>query len=88
MLKEYRIPLPLTVDEYHIAQLFMTAKASEEETNDGEGIEVIENEPLDCPKRGKCQYTLKKIHLSSRIPRWLRALSSGLSKLCMVGILE
>lgn len=84
MLKEYRIPLPLTVDEYHSAQLFMTAKASEDETKDGEGIEVLKNEPLDCPKRGKCQYTLKKIHLASRIPRWIRAISSGLSKLCLV----
>lgn len=84
MLKEYRVPLPLTVDEYHIAQLFMTAKASEEETGDGEGIEVIKNEPLDCPDRGKCQYTMKKIHIASKIPRWMRAISSGLSKLCVV----
>jgi len=84
MLKEYRIPLPLTVDEYHIAQLFMTAKASEEETGDGEGIEVIKNEPFDCPKRGKGQYTKKLLHIASRIPRWIRAFSSGLSKLCMV----
>lgn len=83
LLKEYRI-LPLTVDEYHIAQLFMTAKASEEETGDGEGIEVVKNEPFDCPKRGKGQYTMKKIHIASRIPRWIRAFSSGLSKLCMV----
>lgn len=84
MLKEYRIPLPLTVEEYHIAQLFMTAKASEEETGDGEGIEVVENKPFDCPTRGKGQYTKKLIHIASRIPRWIRAFSSGLSKLCMV----
>lgn len=25
LIKEYRIPLPLTVDEYRIAQLFMIA---------------------------------------------------------------
>ena len=32
LIKEYRIPLPLTVDEYKIAQLYMIAKKSREET--------------------------------------------------------
>jgi hypothetical protein len=32
LIKEYRIPLPLTVEEYKIAQLYMIAKKSREET--------------------------------------------------------
>ena len=32
LIKEYRIPLPMTVEEYRIAQLFMIAKKSREET--------------------------------------------------------
>ena len=32
LIKEYRIPLPLTVEEYRIAQLYMIAKKSREET--------------------------------------------------------
>ena len=32
MIKEYRIPLPLTVEEYRIAQLYMIAKKSKQES--------------------------------------------------------
>ena len=32
LIKEYRIPLPMTVEEYKIAQLYMIAKKSREET--------------------------------------------------------
>ncbi len=32
LIKEYRIPLPMTVEEYRIAQLYMIAKKSREET--------------------------------------------------------
>ena len=32
LVKEYRIPLPITVEEYRIAQLYMIAKKSREES--------------------------------------------------------
>ena len=32
LIKEYRIPLPLTVEEYRIAQLYMIAKKSKQES--------------------------------------------------------
>ena len=35
LIKEYRIPLPLTVDEYKIAQLYMIAKKSRQESKVG-----------------------------------------------------
>jgi hypothetical protein len=35
LIKEYRIPLPMTVEEYRIAQLYMIAKKSREETKVG-----------------------------------------------------
>jgi len=38
---EYRIPLPLTVDEFQVAQLFMVLKASKENTGGGEGVEWV-----------------------------------------------
>ena len=46
IVMEYQIPLPITVDEYHIAQLYSVAEASKNETGGGEGIEVVENRPL------------------------------------------
>ncbi|KAI7694700.1 Phosphatidylinositol transfer protein beta isoform [Sarcoptes scabiei] len=47
LTKEYRIVLPLTVEEYHIGQLFGVAEASKNETGGGEGVEVVKNEPYN-----------------------------------------
>ncbi|EGC40083.1 hypothetical protein DICPUDRAFT_91098 [Dictyostelium purpureum] len=73
LIKEYRMTLPLTVEEYQIAQLYMVAKKSKESTKDGEGIEIIKNEPFDNEK-GKGQYTEKIIYLANSIPRFAAAI--------------
>ncbi|KAJ8312057.1 hypothetical protein KUTeg_009430 [Tegillarca granosa] len=44
---EYRVVLPMEVDEYQVAQLYSVAEASKNETGGGEGIEVLKNEPFD-----------------------------------------
>jgi len=74
LLKEYRICMPLSVEEYHVGQLYMIAKHSAEESKHGEGVEVVENCPIDDPDHGKGQYTEKRIHLSNRLPSWIRAM--------------
>ncbi|XP_064606494.1 cytoplasmic phosphatidylinositol transfer protein 1-like [Liolophura sinensis] len=74
MLKEYRICMPLTVEEYRIGQLYMIAKHSHEQSQRGEGVEVIKNEPCQHPDYGEGQYTEKRIYLSSRLPNWMQAL--------------
>lgn len=74
LIKEFRIILPLSVEEYQVAQLWSVAEASKNETGGGEGIEVIKNEPYE--KLGiRGQYTLKKYHLASRVPTFLRLLA-------------
>ena len=40
LIKEYRIPLPLTVDEYKIAQLYMIAKKSRQESKVGPNSKI------------------------------------------------
>ncbi|EGG17511.1 phosphatidylinositol transfer protein 2 [Cavenderia fasciculata] len=67
LIKEYRIVLPLTVEEYQVAQLYMVAKKSKESTNSGEGIEIVQNEPYENDK-SKGQYTYKIIHLKNSLP--------------------
>ncbi|KAH7729008.1 Protein Y71G12B.17 [Aphelenchoides avenae] len=42
LIKEYRIPLPFTLDEYHRGQLYAVAESSKDETGGGEGVEVLE----------------------------------------------
>ncbi|XP_069493512.1 cytoplasmic phosphatidylinositol transfer protein 1-like [Ambystoma mexicanum] len=70
--KEYRICMPLTVEEYKIGQLYMISKHSHEQSSDGEGVEVVINEPFEHPVYGQGQYTEKRLHLNRKLPTWIR----------------
>nr|CAG4645342.1 EOG090X00NX [Lynceus sp. MCZ IZ 141354] len=74
LVKEYRVPMPLTTEEYKIGQLYMIAKHCLEQSGDGEGVEVIENRPHHDDTHGNGQYTEKRIHLSNKLPSWIQAL--------------
>lgn len=74
LIKEFRIPMPISVAEYKIGQLYMIAKHSHEQSGDGEGVEVCTNEPYTDPKFGAGRFTEKRIHLSSRLPQWIKSL--------------
>lgn len=75
LIKEYRIPLPLTVEEYRIAQLYMIAKKSRDESSgEGSGVEIIVNEPYEQGPGGKGQYTQKIYHVGSHLPGWFKSL--------------
>lgn len=80
LIKEFRVTLPLTVEEYQVAQLFSVAEASKNETGGGEGIEVLKNEPFDNHpllggKYRSGQYTYKIYHLASKVPAFIRLLA-------------
>ncbi|XP_054289278.1 protein retinal degeneration B isoform X3 [Macrosteles quadrilineatus] len=75
LIKEYHIPLPLTVDEYRIAQLYMIAKKSREESKGaGSGVEILVNEPYNDGPGGEGQYTRKIYHVGSHLPGWIKSL--------------
>ncbi|XP_033321721.2 retinal degeneration B isoform X4 [Megalopta genalis] len=75
LIKEYRIPMPLTVEEYRIAQLYMIAKKSRDESHGaGSGVEIIVNEPYSNGPGGNGQYTYKIFHVGSHLPEWLKSL--------------
>jgi hypothetical protein len=60
LIKEYRIPLPLSLEEYRIAQLYMIQKKSREESEGEEsGVKIIENRPYADGPFGSGQYTYK-----------------------------
>lgn len=73
LLKEYRICMPLTVEEYRIGQLYMISKHSCEQSDGGQGVEVVQNEPEVDPQHGAGQVTEKRIYLSSKLPSWAKA---------------
>ena len=67
LIKEYRIPLPMTVEEYRIAQLYMIAKKSSQEStggaDSGSGVEILVNEPYSEGPGGHGQFTHKVYHI-------------------------
>eukprot|EP00794_Sanderia_malayensis_P007797 gene7797-8643_t len=77
VVQEYRIPLPISVDEYRIAQLYSVAEASKNETGGGEGVKIIANRPYenDPLNGGSGQYTHKMLHLKTKLPSMISLLS-------------
>nr|XP_033809836.1 membrane-associated phosphatidylinositol transfer protein 2 isoform X5 [Geotrypetes seraphini] len=75
LIKEYRIPLPMSLEEYRIAQLYMIQKKSREETcGEGSGVEILENRPYTDGPGGPGQYTRKVYHIGMHIPSWFRSI--------------
>ncbi|XP_071093822.1 protein retinal degeneration B-like [Haliotis cracherodii] len=75
LIKEYRISLPMSVEEYRIAQLYMIQKKSRQESHGaGSGVEILENTPYTEGPGGSGQYTYKIYHIGSHLPGWFRAI--------------
>lgn len=79
-VKEYRVVLPLSVEEYQIGQLYSVAKSSRQETSaKGDGVEILKNEPyektLEDGKVERGQFTHKIYHIGNRVPGWIRAIA-------------
>ncbi|MBN3277476.1 PITC1 protein, partial [Polyodon spathula] len=51
----------------------MISKHSHEQSDRGEGVEVVQNEPYEDPAHGKGQCTEKRVYLNSKLPSWARA---------------
>uniref|UniRef100_A0A671ULV0 Phosphatidylinositol transfer protein cytoplasmic 1 n=1 Tax=Sparus aurata TaxID=8175 RepID=A0A671ULV0_SPAAU len=48
-------------------------KHSHEQSDRGEGVEVVQNEPYEDPEHGQGQFTEKRVYLNSKLPSWARA---------------
>ncbi|KAF9592929.1 hypothetical protein IFM89_019134 [Coptis chinensis] len=66
-----RIVMPMSLEEYQIAQRYMVMKMQQQSTTSSEGVEVLENRPFEDDVFGKGQYTSKVYHLQSKVPAWL-----------------
>ena len=76
-IREFRIPLPMSLEDYHVAQLWAVNEQSRQETGGGEGVEVGKNEPFEGldflgGKYTKGQYTYKIYHVDTKVPPLLR----------------
>lgn len=88
IIKEFRVILPMSVEEYHVAQLYAVAEASKHETGGKDGVEVLVNEPFNSsvhppsppllsgdPRFITGQYTHKCYHLYHKVPRLVQMLA-------------
>lgn len=73
LIREYRIPMPMTREEYRIAQLYMINKKSNDESEgEGSGLEIVKNEPYtNGPNGTNGQYTEKIYHIAKHVPSWI-----------------
>nr|XP_039266954.1 phosphatidylinositol transfer protein alpha isoform-like [Styela clava] len=75
IIKEFRIVLPISVEEYQFAYRWSVTEADKNETGGGEGVEWVINEPRENDEHGKHQYTHKIYHLLSKAPSIIRKLA-------------
>ncbi|XP_059431072.1 uncharacterized protein LOC132164556 [Corylus avellana] len=71
LIKEFRIVMPMSLEEYETAQMYMVRKMQQQNTTGTEGIEVLESRPFEDGVHGKGQYTSKVYRLQSKVPAWL-----------------
>ncbi|KAK4538583.1 hypothetical protein CDCA_CDCA18G4608 [Cyanidium caldarium] len=80
LIKEYRLVLPCAVDEYFRAQLYMVARAAQQETGrrKGDGLVIEENRPFAADDACNTynmppgQYTKKIFYLRTKVPAFVR----------------
>lgn len=74
-MTEFRVVMPLSVEEYRVAQMYMVTRMQERETSGSEGVEVLVNRPFENEQFGKGQYTSKIYRMQSKAPSWLAAIA-------------
>lgn len=72
---EFRVVMPLSLEEYKRGHLYMVSKMEEENTGGEEGVEVLKSETFLDDKMGKGRFTHKLYRLASKVPRWAAALA-------------
>ncbi|TSK62599.1 Cytoplasmic phosphatidylinositol transfer protein 1 [Bagarius yarrelli] len=62
-----------TQQQLEFAVLLPWLALTNEQSERGEGVEVVQNEPFDDPTHGHGQFTEKRVYLNSKLPSWARA---------------
>lgn len=82
VIREYRTPYPVSVEEFEVGFRHAINESSKRETGGEEGVEIVVNEPFEglvpSDKKGevrKGQYTHKILHLRSKMPLILMQLA-------------
>lgn len=74
IVREYRIVMPLRIEEYDIGQLYTVVEMTKEDTSTK--IQVLENKAYTHATMGDCQKTLKVMHLDNYVPSLVKKMVS------------
>ncbi|VAH89723.1 unnamed protein product [Triticum turgidum subsp. durum] len=78
-IKEFRIIMPMLMEEYEIGLSYTIIKMEQQNTNGKEGVEVLQQVPFEDDELGEGQFTSKVYHLQSKIPSWMKGFASASS---------
>ncbi|KAK4772625.1 hypothetical protein SAY86_014400 [Trapa natans] len=70
-IKEFRIVMPMSLEEFQVAQVYMVNKMQQQNTTDTEGVDILEKSPFHDDEFGEGQYSSKVYRLQSKAPSWL-----------------
>jgi len=72
LTKEYRIPLPFTLEEFRVGHIYMIAKTAKQATDGNDGVELISSTEFESKKLGKGVYRRRVFHLGRtwKLPDW------------------
>lgn len=68
-VQTYFLCIVFSLFQYRIGQLYMISKHSHEQSDRGEGVEVVQNEPYEDPEHGQGQFTEKRVYLNRLVDR-------------------
>ena len=76
---EYRVPMPMTVEEFDIGRNFMIDRLNEREGDGagGKAVEFVLSETANHSTYGRGQHSLKWYNIAQRMPSWIRSLVSA-----------
>lgn len=78
VLKEFRICMPLSVEEYYRGQIYVISRHSKEQSEAGDGVETVLNEVCQHSVHGQGRKTIKKMHINNKLPKWAKAVCPSL----------
>ncbi|KAF7627355.1 Phosphatidylinositol transfer protein alpha isoform [Meloidogyne graminicola] len=87
LVREYRIVMPMSAEEFRIGRAFSYMEVARKQTQKGEGVEIVQDEPFDniplCNGRyTEGQFTHKIYHMRSKIPAFIRPfVPNGLTRI-------
>jgi hypothetical protein len=75
---EYRIPMPMTLEEFDVGRNFMVSRVNQLESDGagGKAVEIISMKQNNHSLYGAGQHSVKRYNIAKRMPAWLRSLTS------------